>query len=297
MPSDFSVALAGSVSSAFSTLSVYPLDTIKTHLNKGVDPEGKPLYSVDDVLTRVVFRDGYTLKGFLALYSGVRAKMLMSMLQKFLYFYIYNFLKTKLTGRNKSSSLSISMNLVVGYMAALLAVGVLTPLEVAQTQQQLNPKNKRSITQILSLLYQTEGVVNGFYKGFGTNIILCVNPSIEYTVFDQTKRSILGKSGGRTNLTDAQAFWLGAFAKAVATVVTFPHVRAKVLQQSGLAKWNGMDSSGVIARLLVTEGFSALFAGMKTQLVKNVIASAIMLSLKERIERTVIKHSAPIKSS
>ena len=290
-PSDFSVALAGSVSSAFSTVSVYPLDTIKTHLNKGLDPEGKPIHSVDDVLQRVVFRDGYSVRNLFSLYAGVRAKMLMSMLQKFLYFYIYNFLKTRVA---RGKSLSIISNLVVGYISALLAVGVLTPLEVAQTQQQLNPQNKRSITQILSQLYHTEGLA-GFYKGFGTNVILCVNPSIEYTVFDQMKKSMLTKKM-KTNLSDTEAFWLGAFAKAVATVLTFPHVRAKVLQQSGLAKWKHMDSSSILAKLLVTEGFTSLFAGMKTQLVKNVIASAIMLSLKERIERTVIERTS-IKSS
>lgn len=288
MPSDFSVALAGSVSSAFSTVSVYPLDTIKTHLNKGVDIEGKPLHSIDDVLSRIVFRDGhYTLKNFLSLYSGVRAKMIMSMMQKFLYFYIYNFLKS----RASSKPLSIISNLVIGYFSALVAVGVLTPLEVAQTQQQLNPEIPKSIPNILCDLYKNEGIVDGFYKGFGTNIILCINPSIEYTVFDQVKRSIMTKSS-RKNLSDREAFWLGAFAKAVATVFTFPHVRAKVLQQSGLPKWQKMDASGIIARLLVTEGFTSIFAGMKTQLVKNVIASAIMLSLKERIEKTVIQQTS-----
>ena len=286
MPSDFSVALAGSVSSAFSTLSVYPLDTIKTHLNKGVDPEGKSLHSIDDVLSRIVFRDGYSIRGFRALYSGVRAKMLMSMMQKFLYFYIYNFLKSR-----ASKPLSIISNLVIGYISALVAVGVLTPLEVAQTRQQLNPTLSRSIPEILTDLYQTEGIVAGFYKGFGTNIILCVNPSIEYTVFDQMKRSMMTKSS-RKNLSDREAFWLGALAKAVATVFTFPHVRAKVLQQSGLPKWQKMDSSGIIANLLVTEGFTSIFAGMKTQLVKNVIASAIMLSLKERIERSIIHNTS-----
>ena len=286
-PSDFSAALAGSISSAFSTLSVYPLDTIKTHLNKGVDQEGKPIHTVNDVLNRVVFRDGYSIKGLVALYAGVRAKMLMSMLQKFLYFYIYNFLKTR-TARGKS--LSIIKNLAVGYVSALVAVGLLTPLEVAQTQQQLNPKIKRSIRQILATLHATEGIA-GFYKGFGTNVILCVNPSIEYTVFDQVKKTIL-KNSEKSNLSDTQAFWLGAFAKAVATVFTFPHVRAKVLQQSGLVRWQGMDSTSILTRLLVTEGVTSLFAGMKTQLIKNVIAAAIMLSLKERIERTVIEQTS-----
>jgi len=124
----------------------------------------------------------------------------------------------------------------------------------------------------------------GIYRGFRTNVILCINPSIEYTVFDQIKRR---RRKGKT-LSDSEAFWLGAFSKAVATFFTFPLVRAKVLQQSGLEKFKGMDANSIIVKLIVSDGIGSIFAGMQTQLIKNVIASAIMLSMKERIERTVL---------
>jgi adenine nucleotide transporter 17 len=85
-----------------------------------------------------------------------------------------------------------------------------------------------------------------------------------------------------------EAFWLGAFSKAVATIVTFPHVRAKVLEQSGVEKFKGMNSNSIITRLIITDGVTCLFSGMKIQLIKNVLASAIMLSTKERIESRVL---------
>ena len=285
MSSDLSAALAGSVSAAFSTVSVYPLDTVKTHLNKGVDEKGKPLRTISDVITRVVFKRGVNAASILSLYAGVRSKIFMSMTRKFLYFYIYNFFIRLV--RQRRGSVSVLSNLVVGYVSALVAVGVLTPFEIAQTRQQLNPAERRSIQSILTKLYAEEGI-QGFYKGFQTNVILCVNPAIEFSVFDQVRRIRL-ESSGKRSLGTGEAFWLGAFAKAVATVLTFPHVRAKVLQQAGVDRFRGMDSTSILVALLTTDGFSSWFAGMKIQLVKNVLAAAIMMSMKERIERAVIR--------
>lgn len=285
MTSDFSVALAGSVSAAFSTVSVYPLDTIKTYLNKGSDQSGKPIRSVDDVIFNVILRSGWNWAALRTLYAGLESKIVMSVTQKFVYFYIYNFL-IRIVKRRKGT-VSVVMNLIVGYVSAMAAVGILTPFEIAQTRQQLNPTENRNVIQIMKAILDSNGVA-GLYRGFQTNVILCINPAIDYSVFDQVRKSVL-KRTGRKALTDMEAFWLGAFSKALATVATFPHVRAKVLQQAGVEKFKNMDSTGILVSLLVTEGFSSWFAGMKTQLIKNVLASAIMMTAKERIEHLIMR--------
>ena len=258
MPSDLAVATAGAVSAAFSTASVYPLDTVKTYLNKGE--------RMHAIIARL---------NFFEYYSGIRAKILMSMTQKFLYFYIYNYLKRSNWFRSSSFR-----SLIIGYLSAIFAVGLLTPLEVAQTRQQLGANS--SIFQILRQIYSQDGGIKGWYKGIGTNIILCINPAIEFTVFENLRSKILAN---RPHLSDAQAFSVGAAAKAVATVTTFPLVRAKVLQQTS----KGSKSFGdILINLITVDGYTSWFAGMQTQLVKNVIASALMLAMKERIERTML---------
>jgi hypothetical protein len=284
MTTEFSAAVAGSVSAAFSTASVYPLDTVKTYLNKGTDEEGKELKSVYDVLARVVFKRGYSLAALKSLYAGLESKIFMSMTQKFLYFYVYNYMLNKT--KQRAGKISVFTNLVVGYLSAIVAVGILTPFEIAQTRQQLDPSDKRSILAILRDILNKEGL-KGLYTGIQTNLILCINPAIDYSVFDQVRKWRLKRTGSRA-LSAGEAFWLGAFSKAVATVLTFPHVRAKLLQQAGVDRFRNMDSSSILVTLLVSDGFTSWFAGMRAQLVKNVLASAIMMSAKERIERTVV---------
>ena len=285
MSRDFPVAIAGAVSSAISTLSVYPLDTIKTYLNKGSDEKGNELKSATDVLSRVIFRNGRNLESLLALFSGVESKIIMSMTQKFIYFYIYNYLLRKVI--KQRGHVSWLMNLVIGYLSALSAVAILTPFEISQTIKQLDQSDKRSNLEILRKIVRNEGIP-GLYKGLSTNVILCINPAIDYTVFEQVKKFQLDRKNAKF-LTDGNAFWLGAFSKAVATVITFPHVRAKVLQQAGVARFGNMTSTGILVSLLLTDGPSSWFAGMKTQLMKNILASAIMMAAKERIERFVLK--------
>ena len=278
MTSDFSVALAGSVSGAFSTVFVYPLDTVKTYLNKGSDENGVPIKSVHDVFSKVIFKNKSKLSSIVkALYGGLESKIFMSITQKFLYFYVYNYL-IRFVQRTRGTVSAVT-NLVVGYLSAIVAVGILTPFEIAQTRLQLNPAENRSIASILGSIYYQEGI-KGLYSGFRTNIVLCINPAIDYTVFDQIRKLGLKRSN-KKSLGDAEAFWLGAFSKAVATVLTFPHVRAKVLQQAGVEKFRYMTCSSILVSLLVTEGVSSWFAGMRTQLIKNVIASAIMMSSKD----------------
>ena len=280
MTSDFSVALAGSVSAAVSTVSVYPLDTIKTYLNRGYDAEGKPVRSAQEVLALMLLNKNGALKN---LYAGLESKIFMSTLLKFISFYSYNFF---LRLAKKRGPVSVLANLVVGYVSALVAVGILTPLEIAQTRQQLNPSEKRSIVSILLQIYTSEGI-KGLYRGFETNIILCVNPAIDFSIFDQVRKRRLAKTGKKF-LSDFEAFWLGALSKAVATVITFPHVRAKVLQQAGDNRFRNMSGSSILINLLLTDGFTSWFAGMKAQLMKNILAAAILMSVKERIEHSVL---------
>lgn len=288
MSGDFSVAIAGSVSAGISTFSVYPLDTVKTYLNKGSDDKGAVLKSAKDVLLKVVFINGLNMKSFNALYSGVDSKIVMSMAQKFIYFYIYSYLSRIV--RKRFGQLSLYMNLLIGYTSALLAVGILTPFEICQTIKQLDQYDNRSTLEIFRDILAKEGV-SGLYTGFTTNIFLCVHPAIDYTVFEQLRKIQIERKN-RQALTDSEAFWLGAFSKAVATLLTFPHVRAKVLQQASVKRFEKMGSTSILVTLLSTEGLGSWFAGMKTQLIKNVLSSAIMMASKERIERSVMNSLA-----
>ena len=95
---------------------------------------------------------------------------------------------------------------------------------------------------------------------------------------------------------------MGAFSKAVATILTFPYIRAKIILQSqGGKKKNSNElervpsksknansqsvsnTSEALAYIVKSEGFKGLYKGIEPQLLKGVLAAAVMLMIKEKV--------------
>lgn len=157
----------------------------------------------------------------------------------------------------------------------------------------------------------TKGV-GGFYKGIEAYTVLCLKPAIQYTVYEQVKRIVLAArkvkrqasaGGGRvrdgsgnndedggggsdhTSLHAAEAFFLGMFARIVATMLTYPYLRAKVMLQSNSSSDGNKKKTipQMIAEQLSTGGVSGLYQGIGPELTRGVFSAALMMMVKERI--------------
>ena len=83
-------------------------------------------------------------------------------------------------------------------------------------------------------------------------------------------------------LSTFDAFILGAVSKAAATVLTYPLVRAKVLQKAGTREEDTKSLIGTLQRVHREEGVSGLYKGLDAQLVKTVLAVAALITVKEK---------------
>ena len=75
------------------------------------------------------------------------------------------------------------------------------------------------------------------YAGLSASLLLTLNPAIQYTAFEQLRqRALKGLSVGKrkavTELPVFEAIVIAAISKLVSTLVTYPLVRAKVLQKA-----------------------------------------------------------------
>ena len=115
------------------------------------------------------------------------------------------------------------------------------------------------------------------------------------TFLSQTKK---GK-GNRApkELSVGDAFVLGALSKAVATFLTYPLVRAKVLAKAPVTRgvnqgasvlFHGKSVPAVMSLVVQTEGPAGLYKGLNAQLVKTVLAAAFSLTVKEKSFRTAM---------
>ena len=123
---------------------------------------------------------------------------------------------------------------------------------------------------------------SSLWKGIGPSLLLCSNPAINFTVFDSIKGSVLSRhrtTSSKKRLTLTESFLLGVLAKFVATMATYPLIRAKVLLMV-------THRSSMLQTLLEEynqQGISGLYKGCNLQLLHTLLKSAFLMMARERI--------------
>lgn len=285
-------AVAGLLASLVALWTFYPMDVFKINLQAG-SPVSR-----------------YTLS---RMYRGVVTKSVHCASSSFVYFYLYSFITTWWVEKTKTTKISTLSRLALSAVAAMLNTTVTLPLDVLSMKQQTsssghtydgrrhNSKNllnendkaqsenkveeekkddsepKINIPSSVSP-YSTSPDSPNLWKGFVPSLLLCSNPSIQYTVFELIKTKILdARSDQRLNLREA--FITGLVAKLVATIATYPLIRAKVM----LMVTNQKSLLGSMVREYKSNGLPGLYKGCNLQLAHTILKSALLMMIREKI--------------
>ena len=178
---------------------------------------------------------------------------------------------------------------MLGCLAEWCHIPFSLPLDVLTTRLATDKTNASAFV-IMSNLISEKGVA-GMYKGYQAFAVLCLKPAIQYTVYEKLKAMVLaGKKSALNELSAAEAFFLGMVARTIATIATFPYVRAKVMLQTS----DGGENSGatstipqMLKAIYADEGLTGLFQGIGPELTRGVLSAAMMLMVKEKIYGTV----------
>ncbi|OWM69839.1 peroxisomal adenine nucleotide carrier 1-like [Punica granatum] len=292
-----SEATSGAIGALVSTTVLYPLDTCKTKYQAEIRTGQQQKYrNISDVLWEAI-----STRQVLSLYQGLGTKNLQSFISQFIYFYGYSFFKRLYLKKSGKKSIGMKANLIIAAAAGAFNVVITMPLDTASSKMQTSEFGKsKGLWKILS-----EGTLGEAFDGLGISLLLTVNPSIQYTVFDQLKQRMLkGKQSSRAKgtvsspeaLSAFSAFALGAVSKCVATCITYPAIRCKVtIQAAESEEEHEMEEyqkkarrtvSGALYSIWKSEGLLGFFKGLQAQILKTVLSSALLLMVKEKITRT-----------
>lgn len=206
---------------------------------------------------------------FLRQFKGMLLRTLHTLATSFVYYHFYGVLtRWKAQGRlfvNSSSfrsplhqnliQTSVWDNLVSSTCAAMLTVILALPLDSLVLHAQADSANiiatvdsseapSRGPTSALEVLTSGNIITHlkRWYQGLLPALLLCANPVIHFTLYDFIKLRILNRGmesnqashptptlAKNVQLSATQAFIIGLFAKACATIATFPLLRAKLL--------------------------------------------------------------------
>lgn len=287
---NFVHALAGAVGSVTAMTVFFPLDTARTRLQ--VDDKRKAKN------TAYVLRDIFQEEGLQSLYRGLLPVLCSLYCSNFLYFYTFNGLKTVFVGKGKTSS--SLQDLLFGYLAGIVNVLLTTPLWVVNTRLKLQgasfrtkgletseTKKYKGIVDGLQRISREEGLVS-LWSGTGPSLVLAGNPAIQFMVYEAIKKFLM--EDNKKSLRGRQYFALGAVAKTVSTVVTYPLQVAQCRQRSGQKTPSGKgDIFSLMARIVKDQGFIGLYKGLEAKLLQTVLTAALMFVAYEKIAAFIFR--------
>ncbi|OQS07335.1 Mitochondrial Carrier (MC) Family [Thraustotheca clavata] len=281
----FAEATAGSVGALFACLALFPLDVAKTKHQASVNDEvekDKPAKKQD---TLTICKKIWDTEGIAGLFSGLGPKAIHTVLSNFCYFYWYAWLKTFY--EKKVGALSTASNLFIGALAGAINMTMTLPWDVISTYIQTSDDPTQSQWTVLHQLYKQDGIF-ALWKGYIPSLVLVSNPAINYTIFDRLKLQ-LQTSQQIKNLSAMQAFVVACIAKSIATVMTYPIIRSKVIMQANSNDKRDASMTDILKLIWHQDGLHGFFKGCEAQLFNTVLKSALLLMTKEQITFVTMK--------
>jgi len=322
-------ALSGSLGSAVSNALLYPVDLIITRLQiqrqlrKDQSLPGQDEYKgFLDAVQKIYHNEG----GIPGLYTGLLQDSGKTIADAFFFFLIYSFLRDRRVARHsklnggKKSSLPALEELGVGFIAGSLTKLATTPIAnivtrkqaaaMMQAQGQNESYKSPSTRSIVQSILDDKGPL-GFWSGYSASLVLTLNPSITFFLFETLKRLTLPRAQ-RQNPPPSLTFLLSAISKATASSITYPFSLAKArLQAGGTSSQNEeSDEKEVVdadfkyketrkaARTTIfssvlsiaqTEGVSALYEGLHVEVVRAFFSHGMTMLVKQGIQHLLVR--------
>ncbi|KAL8654892.1 MAG: hypothetical protein Q9226_003257 [Calogaya cf. arnoldii] len=322
-------ATAGSIGAAISNVVTYPLALIVTRLQiqrllrmkKSASAEDE-YQSLKDAAQKIYADEG----GLSGLYAGIGPDTAKTIADSFLFFLAYNFLRqTRLRARGGSTKyLPVADELSVGFFAGAFSKFLTTPIANIVTRQQAasmmsriqSRTNSHSSIRETALQIRNEKGLQGFWSGYSASLVLTLNPSLTFFLFEFLKRLLVPRNK-RSDPPAQTTFLIAAVSKAVASTITYPFSLAKSRAQAWSRSANAKESDetgaakgkeaktgsksektkaqmpsnvfGTILSIARAEGFGALYEGLGGDVLKGFFSHGITMIVKQIVHRFIIQ--------
>ena len=326
-------AIAGATGGAISNIFTYPLDLIITRLQiqrqlrkDSTSPDAAEYKGIRDAAQKIYNQEG----GALGFYQGILEDTTKTVADSFLFFLAYNFIRNQRLQAHKSSTRSLPVidELSVGFIAGAFSKLLTTPISNIVTRKQtasmmsnrsgsaeepsVKPTSARAIAH---QIYGEKGLA-GFWSGYSASLILTLNPSLTFFLYETFKRSLLPRSQ-RDHPPPSATFLLAAVSKAIASTITYPFSLAKTRAQVTSKKVDDNDQEikeslenapgpgmqttprerkaaqmtvfSTILHIAKTDGIAGLYEGLAGEVLKGFFNHGITMIIKEAVHKLIIK--------
>ncbi|KAK3151339.1 hypothetical protein QOZ80_3AG0244640 [Eleusine coracana subsp. coracana] len=268
--------LAGSVAGVVEHTAMFPVDTLKTHMQAGAPP-CRPVLSLRAALRNAVAGEG----GVLALYRGLPAMVFGAGPAHAVYFSVYELAKSGLTerlGPNNPVAHAGS-----GVLATIASDAVFTPMDTVKQRLQLTSSPYSGVSHCVRTVLRDEGL-GAFFASYRTTVVMnAPYTAVHFATYEAAKRMLGDLAADEESL--AVHATAGAAAGALAAAVTTPLDVVKTqLQCQGVCGCERFTSSSIgdVLRTIVNrDGYVGLMRGWKPRMLFHAPAAAICWSTYE----------------
>ena len=313
-------AISGSVGSALALLLTYPLERARIELQSSArptdrkrsrPPASRPSSPVPAGEGLGVWRCLSDLHRRGELYRGVVPIATTMAVSNYVFFYSLQLIRGLLASREGGPSGiggaggSRARSLLASSLAGIVNVIITNPLWVANlrivqqrrsgddggddgTGDDDDAREEPGLLTVMGRIGREEGVP-GLWSGTLASLILVANPVLQFFAYEQVRLSLLGRRrrlerGGKpASLSPPEAFAVGAAAKTLATVVTYPVQLAQTLLRLPGEGGGDAGTLSCLARLYGEGGVAAWYSGMRAKLLQTVATASFMFLSYEQI--------------
>ncbi|XP_066253775.1 mitochondrial carrier protein Rim2 isoform X2 [Euwallacea similis] len=169
-----------------------------------------------------------------------------------------------------------------GFMASTLT----NPIWFVKTRLQLdvNKENPMTAIQCVKMIYSKSGIL-GFYKGITASYMGISETIIHFVIYEAIKAQLVAyhahSSDERSSKDFLEFMVAGAISKTVASCIAYPHEVARTRLREEGNRYTGFWQT--LQLVFKEEGIKGCYRGLKTQLVRQIPNTAIMMSTYEAV--------------
>ena len=303
-------AVAGALGGCVATVITYPLlaksaraaNARRRETSKATDPgevDASPKGRASPSLKR-------SIQSLAQSYTGLSASLFGTTVSQGVYFYFYSLLRSFFVSRRGAETPSVVESLGIASLAGMANVLLTNPIWVVATrlqtlsgsipspgskevQGQDSPKSPRrrsrprsavSNLQVIKSVYTDYGIP-GFWNGCGASLIMVVNPTIQYAIYEWLMARTQRRN--RRAPSSLHVFFCSSVAKAGATLLTYPMLTIKTRMMSARRdqQYNGVGDA--VRSIYRREGMQGYFQGIETKILQSILGASVLLMIKEKI--------------
>lgn len=265
-------AVAGAVAGTVVSISLHPVDTVKTIIQANSSGQS----SFYHILRRTLVE-----RGVLGLYGGLASKIACSAPISAIYTLTYEIVKGALLPTLPKDYHSIA-HCAAGGCSSIATSFVFTPSECIKQQMQVGSQYQNCWKALVGCLHR--GGIASLYAGWGA--VLCRNiphSVIKFYAYESLKQFLLNASPDNAKFDSCQTLFCGGFAGSTAALFTTPFdvVKTRVQLQalSPVRKYEGVRHA--LTQIFQQEGLRGLYRGLTPRLVMYVSQGALFFTSYE----------------